>query len=267
MARGIAPASIPTPSQNTREQRIEDLFERLDSCTAEDREDVISELVELNLGLCDALANRYVHRGAERDDLVQVARMALFLAIQRFEPGEGRRFVSFAVPTITGEIKRHFRDHCWMVRPPRRIQELRSRIGRERPGLEQQLGRRVTAGELGSELGVTEDLVRAASVADGSFRPSSLDATVDAGGDNTLGLTLAEESGTERVVDRIALQRALAGLSRRERLILAWRFGDNLTQAEIGRRLGVSQMQVSRLLRRSLERARQALGEDESLAG
>lgn len=267
MARGIAPASSVTAPPNTREQRTEELFERLDSCPTEEREAVIAEIVELNLGLCDALANRYTNRGAERDDLVQVARMALFLAIRRFRPGEGRRFVSFAVPTITGELKRHFRDQCWVVRPPRRIQELRARISRQGPELEQHLGREATTEEIGTELGVDEQLVRSASVADGSFRPSSLDAPIDAGGDTTLGLTLAGDSDTERVVDRIALQRALSGLSRRERLILAWRFAENLTQAEIGRRLGVSQMQVSRLLRRSLDRARDALGEHEPLAG
>ena len=267
MARGSAPASSVTTTPNTREQRTEELLERLDSCPADEREAVIAEVVELNLGLCDALANRYANRGAERDDLVQVARMALFLAVGRFRPGEGRRFVSFAVPTITGELKRHFRDQCWVVRPPRRIQELRARIGRQGPELEQQLGRRATTGELGTELGVDEQLVRSATIADGSFRPWSLDAPVDADGDTALGQSLAGAADTEEVVDRIALQRALAGLSRREQLILTWRFADNLTQAEIGRRLGVSQMQVSRLLRRSLARARDALVEEEPLAG
>lgn len=268
MARGLMPASsVTTTSPNTREERTEELLERLAECPAVQREALIAEVVELNLGLCDALASRYTNRGAERDDLVQVARMALFLAIDRFRPGDGRRFVSFAVPTITGELKRHFRDQCWVVRPPRRIQEVRSRIGRHRPELEQRLGRQASLAEIGTELGVDEDLVRSASVADGSFRPWSLDAPVDTEDGTSLGLTLAADSDTERVVDRVALQRVLSGLDRREQLILSWRFADNLTQAEIGRRLGVSQMQVSRLLRRSLDRARDALTEDEPLAG
>ncbi len=266
MARGLEPASATTP--HTRDQRIEELLGRLHRCTAQpEREAVTAELVELNLALCDALANRYAHRGVERDDLVQVARMALVLAIQRFRPGAGRHFVAFAAPTITGEIKRHFRDQCWMIRPPRRIQELRAGVSRRRQELEQQLGRWATADELGTDLGVDEALVREATVADGSFRPWSLDAPIDAAGDTTLGSTLADDADPEFVVDRIALQRALGGLSPRERLILRWRFADGCTQAEIGHRLGVSQMQVSRILRRSLDRTRDALSGTEPLAG
>jgi RNA polymerase sigma-B factor len=268
MARGIASASSVTTASTTRELHTEELLTQLADCTAEaERADLTAQLVELNLGLCDALANRYANRGADRDDLVQVARMALLLAVRRFRPEEGRSFVAFAVPTITGEIKRHFRDHCWMVRPPRRIQELRARASRQGQQLEQRLGRRATTGELVTELGVDAGLVREATASDGSYRPWSLDAPLDADSGATFGATLADDGDTDQLVDRLALQRALAGLSRRERLVLKWRFEEGCTQAEIGRRLGVSQMQVSRILRRSLDRARDALTEDEPLAG
>lgn len=268
MARGTTSVAGVPAVPSTRELRTEALLVRLAHCSSEpERAAITTELVELNLGLCDALANRYANRGADRDDLVQVARTALLLAVRRFRPEEGRRFVAFAVPTISGELKRHFRDHCWVVRPPRRIQELRAHASRQGQELEQRLGRRATTAELAEELGVEAPLVREATVADGSYRPWSLDAPVDGDAGTTFGATLAEDDDSDRVIDRIALQRALAGLSRRERLVLKWRFVDGCTQAEIGRRLGVSQMQVSRILRRSLDRARDALTDDETLAG
>jgi RNA polymerase sigma-B factor len=267
MARGFAPASSVTAVPTTREQRTEELLVRLGLCADEtSRAATVAEVVELNLGLCDALANRYAGRGADRDDLVQVARMALVLAVRRYRPEEGRGFVAFAAPTISGELKRYFRDHCWMVRPPRRIQELRARASRQGQALEQRLGRRATTAELGRELGEDEHLVREATVADGSYRPWSLDAPLDSEAGVTIGSGLAEPDASEGLVDRLALRRALAGLTRREQQVLTWRFAEGCTQAEIGRRLGVSQMQVSRILRRSLDRARGTLS-DEPLAG
>lgn len=268
MARGSRPASSVTAATTTRQMRTEELLVRLQDCTAEsERSAITAELVELNLGLCDALAHRYANRGAEREDLIQVARVALLLAVRRFRPEEGRSFVAFAVPTITGELKRYFRDHCWVVRPPRRIQELRTRVSREGQVLEQQFGRRATIAELVADLGVDADLVREATTPDGSYRPWSLDAPVDADAGTTLGSTVAGDENPDDVVDRLALQRALADLTRREQLVLKWRYTEGCTQAEIGRRLGVSQMQVSRILRRSLDRARNALTDTEPLAG
>lgn len=263
MARGTSPDSSVT----VREQRTEELLSRLAECSDCEREEITAELVELNLGLCDALANRYANRGADRDDLVQVARMALLMAIRRYRPAQGRAFVAFAVPTITGELKRYFRDHCWVVRPPRRIQELRAQATRQRQHLEQVLGRRATSDELVAELGVDASLFRECQVADGSYRPLSLDAPFDSDAGNTLGAALAGEDDTiDRMADSLTLRRALAGLARRDRLVLRWRFEEGCTQGEIGRRLGISQMQVSRILRRILAEARSAL-EPEPLAG
>ena len=264
MARGSAEASTLV---TTREHETEELFALLATCTSEaERETVTAELVELNLGLADALAHRYSHRGADREDLIQVARMALLLAVRRYRPGAGAAFAAFAVPTITGELKRYFRDHCWVVRPPRRIQELRLRAGQERRHLEQELGRPATPEELGHEIGVDPAQLRECAVADGSFRPWSLDVEYDSG--DSLGSLLPDgDDAIEHVTDRLALQRVLAGLSRRERQMLVWRFQDGCTQAEIGRRLGISQMQVSRLIRGILDRTRSALTDLEPLAG
>jgi RNA polymerase sigma-B factor len=265
MARGNSPVTDVT----TREQRTDALLALLaETVSASEREAITAELVELNLGLCDALAHRYVNRGADRDDLVQVARMALFMAVGRFRPEAGRSFAAFAVPTITGELKRYFRDHCWVVRPPRRIQELRSRVSRQGQRLEQTLGRAATNAELVAELEVDEDLLRESRVADGSFRPWSLDAPFDTDADGSLASTLADDDeAIDRLTDRLALQRALSGISKRDQLVLRWRFEEGCTQGEIGRRLGISQMQVSRIIRRILDQARRSLTEAEPLAG
>jgi RNA polymerase sigma-B factor len=265
MARGIPLVTEIT----TREHHTEVLLAQLaESPTDTGRAAITTAIVELNLGLSDALAHRYVNRGADRDDLVQVARMALFMAVGRFRPEAGRSFAAFAIPTITGELKRYFRDHCWVVRPPRRIQELRSRLTREGQRLEQSLGRPATTAELVAELDVDEDLVRESQVADGSFRPWSLDAPFFPGTDGSLASTLADdETAIDRLTDRLALQRALAGISKRDRTVLRWRFEEGCTQDEIGGRLGISQMQVSRIIRRILEHARHCLVPSEPLAG
>lgn len=256
----------PTRSNTIREQRTDELFAELTSTDdPATRAGLINELVGLHLGLCDALAGRYLHRGAEREDLVQVARVALVLAIKRYQPAVGRTFVAYAAPTISGELKRYFRDHCWMVRPPRRIQEMRARASRERADLEQQLGRKASVQELSVAVGAEPALLRECAAAESSYRPWSLEARLDGDtdGGSTLGASLADPAEQyEQAMDRLALQRALAGLSRRDRSILLWRFEEGCTQEEIGRRLGISQMQVSRLIRRILGQARQALGED-----
>jgi len=264
MARGNSPVTDVT----TREQRTDALLALLaETATQSEREAITTELVELNLGLADALAHRYVNRGADRDDLVQVARMALFMAVGRFRPEAGRSFAAFAVPTITGELKRYFRDHCWAVRPPRSIQELRSRVSLAGRDLEQSLGRVATNAELVAELDVDEALVRETLVADGSFRPWSLDAPSNVDGGGSLASTLADDDeAIDRLTDRLALQRALSGISTRDQLVLGWRFEEGCTQGEIGQRLGISQMQVCRIIRRSLEQVRRSLTEPETLA-
>ena len=263
MARGNVTSAR---SITYRDQLTEQFLSELNSTDDPMRKAELTEgLVGLHLGLCDALASRYLHRGADREDLVQVARVALLLAIKRFQPAEGRTFVAYAAPTISGELKRYFRDHCWMVRPPRRIQEMRARASRERADLEQHLGRKASVQELAVAVGAEPGLLQECAAAESSYRPWSLEARLDGDrdGGSTLGASLADPAEEfERATDRLALQRALAGLSRRDRNILVWRFEEGCTQEQIGRRLGISQMQVSRLIRRILSQARLALGDD-----
>ena len=260
MARGVALASVP----DERERRTAEILAELTRTRDPRRTELLVEdVVRINLPLCDSLAARYRGRGAELDDLRQVARTALLLAVRRFEPGHGRPFASFAVPTITGELKRYFRDHGWTIRPPRPLQELRARAVRGRAVLEQRHGGVVTVDELGRHLGVGAGRLRESLLAGDGYRPRSLDAPL--GGDATTGGGAAgsladtlsdDEDALGALIDRIDLGRVLAALPRRDRLILRWRFAEECTQSEIAGRLGVSQMQVSRMLRALLAQLR-----------
>lgn len=138
MARG----STKETAEKERERRTAELFRQLESVNRPaEKQPLVNELAELNLPLCDALAKRYAGRGCDREDLLQVARVGLLAAIGRFRPGDGTSFAGFAVPTIAGELKRHFRDNCWVVRPPRRVQELRPQALIARVELTQEYGR------------------------------------------------------------------------------------------------------------------------------
>lgn len=264
MARVVALVAVP----NQREQRTTELFARLQRASdAEHSEQLIEELVRINLPLCDSLAGRYVGRGVEHDDLLQVARTALLLAIRRYEPSPGRSFASFAVPTITGELKRHFRDHGWMIRPPRQLQELRARTATGRATLEQLLGRSVGVDELSRHLGVEPQRLQESIVAGNGYHPPSLESPARDDTTASLGDTLS--SGTdaiENLIEHLDLKRALTTLTRRDRLVLKWRFADECSQSQIARRLGVSQMQVSRILRSLLARIRTQLQPPEESA-
>ena len=242
----------------TRRDRTEYLLRDL-----EDGQPVEPETAEavvlLNLGLADGIASRYLGRGIDRDDLVQVARLGLVKAVRRFRPGLGQSFAGFAAPTISGEIKRHFRDAGWMVRPPRRLQELGVRMREAEKDLEQNLHRRPTPEEIAAALGVDETQVRAAREAASSFHALSLD--VPAGPEQpTMEVAPPESDDPFTAVDDNAwLQEALSGLTDRERLVLRLRFVDVLTQSDIADQIGVSQMQVSRILRSILTRLRSQL--------
>ncbi len=221
--------------------------------------DTADAVVLLNLGLADGIAGRYLGRGIDRDDLVQVARLGLVKAVQRFRPGLGQSFAGFAAPTIAGEIKRHFRDAGWMVRPPRRLQELGVRMRETEKELEQSLHRRPTIPEIAAALGVAEAQVRAAREAASSFHAVSLDGPT--GPDQApIEVAPAELDDPFGAVDDTDwLSEALGSLTERERLVLRLRFAELLTQSEIAARIGVSQMQVSRILRSTLTRLRTRL--------
>ncbi len=250
-------------SAQDRELQTQKLLVRLARTNAADeRAELSTRIVELNLGLCDALVKRYVNRGADRDDLTQVARTALLLAIRRYRPESGSPFTAFATPTILGELRRHFRDSCWMVRPPRRIQELRARTRSRFHQLEQSLGRTPEKDDLLRDLGVDENELREGLWVDGSYRPLSLDAPVDAieHDDTTLGSMLPDgDQPIDVLVDRLTLRRLVASLPRRDQLVVKLRFEDEWTQHAIGQRLGISQMQVSRILRRVLTQLKDEL--------
>lgn len=252
-------AAVPSV-QSVREVATRDLFSSLgDNADPRSWHRIAEQIAELNLPLCDALAGRYRGRGVDHDDLVQVARMAMWLAIERFQPAQGASFTSFAIPTITGELKRYFRDHGWMIRPPRQLQELRAKAVAARGDLEQRLGRELSVADLADQLAVHPHQLGAALGTSDSYQPDSLDVPRRDDSGRSLGSQLATDEDVAGCIDRIALRRALSRLSRRDHAVLVWRFVEECTQREIARRLGVSQMQVSRLLAGLLSRLREEL--------
>jgi RNA polymerase sigma-B factor len=221
------------------------------------------ELVLANEPIARAIAHRYRNRGEPTEELLQTARLGLVKAANGYVPDRGVDFLAYAVPTMTGEVKRYFRDQGWAVRPPRRLQELGMRMNRIRGELEHQLGRSPTVPELARELGVDpEDVIETLASAQ-SYQSVSLDApSPSAGPDANVSLadTLGGDDDQYALVEDIAsLKPLLARLPARERRILALRFFDELTQQQIGERVGVTQMQVSRLINRSLTRLREEL--------
>nr|BFE58135.1 hypothetical protein GCM10020063_026610 [Dactylosporangium thailandense] len=224
-----------------------------------DRSRVRTRIIELYLPLAGHLAARFRNRGEQQDDLVQVATVGLIKAVDRFDPTHGAAFIGYAIPTITGELKRHFRDHCWDVRVPRRVQETRLRINRVAGELTQRLGRSPTVADLAAALDVSEEDVIEALDAGRAYRALSLDApaTTEADGPTDLGNMLGEpDSALERFETREALRPLLARLPEREQRIIAMRFFGNRTQTQIAAELGLSQMHISRLLAKTLHTLR-----------
>jgi RNA polymerase sigma-B factor len=214
----------------------------------------------LGVPMARTLASRYRRRGVDTDDLVQVANVGLVKAVNGYVPGPDTDFRSYAMPTILGEIRRHFRDDAWMVRPPRRIQDLQSAINGIESELTAKLHRSPTREDLAEALDVPINQIVDAQRAYGCFHPASLDARPSASSSLSLADLFADETDTYRLVDQLEILRtAVADLPARDRLIVRRRFVDRRTQAEIGQELGVSQMQVSRLLRRILLVLRSAL--------
>jgi RNA polymerase sigma-B factor len=219
------------------------------------------QIVERCLPLADHIARRFDGRGESRDDLVQVARVGLVNAVIRFDVTAGSDFVSFAVPTIMGEVRRHFRDNSWSVKVPRRLKELHLRLGAATADLSQRLGRAPTASELAAELDMDRDEVVEGLVAGSSYNTLSIDS---GGGSNEDAPAIAEtlgdvDTGLDQIENREALRPLLASLPERERTVLVLRFFESLTQTQIAERVGISQMHVSRLLAKSLARLRDQL--------
>ncbi len=224
------------------------------------RRRVLEEVVLANQGVARSLASSYLGRGVPGEDLEQVAYTGLVLAANRFRPEEGSDFLSFAVPTIRGHVKRHFRDHGWAVRPPRRVQEIQVRVLASRERLAGSMDRVPTTADIAADLGESEHHVRQALSLDGCFTPSSLDVPV-ASGTATLGDLVPDEGPDDRKAAeaRVMLGAAVRELGERDRYVLGLRYFDGLTQKEIGDELGMTQAQVSRILTRITRELRQCL--------
>jgi RNA polymerase sigma-B factor len=225
------------------------------------RAELLDEVVVLNRSVAEAVANRYRGRGVAVEDLHQAAYEGLIRAVQKFDPSVRPDLLTYAVPTIRGQVQRWFRDQSWMVRPPRRFQELQGQLNRSVERLSTSAGRPPTELELSQDLGCTVGELREAIAAFGCFRPSSLDRRVgDEASGATLGDLLIDGSDIEAASDaRLDLAVVLALLPERDRTVLYLRFVEELSQKDIGTRLDVTQVQVSRLLERILRTLRAEL--------
>ncbi|GHD95273.1 RNA polymerase sigma factor SigF [Streptomyces naganishii] len=243
-----------------------DAFRRLGTLTDGPRRDALrDEIVEAWLPMAERLAGRFRSRGESYEDLRQVAALGLVKAVDRYDPERGNAFESYAVPTITGEIKRHFRDHMWTLHVPRRVQDLRNRVRFARQDLTQTTpGRQPTVTEIAEHAGMSEEDVRVGLEALESFTALSLDAELPGSED---GYSLSDSLGSpdpalDTVVDREAVRPRLAALPERERAILYMRFFGDMTQSRIAEQLGISQMHVSRLISRCCARLREQVMRD-----
>ena len=223
------------------------------------------QLIEQYMSLVRSLARRYSYRGEQLEDLVQIGAIGLIKAIDRFDLDRGVELTTYATPNIIGEIKRHFRDKGWSVRVPRGLQELNVQLSRLVESLTVQLGRSPTIPELAKAAGVEEEAVLEALESGRAYSSLSLST---GGGDGEDDLDPMESIGTEEhqfevSEDRAVLAPGFAVLDERERKILQLRFFDGLTQSQIAQQVGISQMHVSRLIRRSLEKIREEIASDE----
>jgi RNA polymerase sigma-B factor len=271
--------SVSSPSLNesvlTRNQRRDRTARALASARTtrcpRRREELLEYVVRINMGVAASVASRYRNRGIEEDDLVQVAYAALTRAARDFDPLRHADFLSYAVPTIRGEVKKHFRDLGWTVRPPRRVQEIQARIIRAEAELVQRNARSPRPSEIAEHLGADVGDVVEAMSAEGCFAPSSLDrplAGAEGGGTATVIDLLGEDDPSWSVAEaRMTLAPVVGALRERDRRILYLRFFEERTQQEIAEEIGVTQMQVSRLLTRIMRdlRTQLTVGEESQL--
>jgi RNA polymerase sigma-B factor len=237
-----------------REAATKELFGRAARSTDEDeRQELLAAVVELNIELAQGIARRFRNRGPDAEDLEQVAYLGLVKAAKGYRLDDGTPFIGYAVPTIRGELKRYFRDCAWTVRIPRRLQELQGVISRKLPLIVQELGREPEADEIAERLGLEAEEVIQAFAAYGCFTTLSLDRHESTGHPLTEVVADDDDPALDQLETVDILQPLLECLSDRDRLILELRFVEGRTQADIGAEIGVSQMQVSRLLRQILD--------------
>ncbi|HEV7677363.1 MAG TPA: SigB/SigF/SigG family RNA polymerase sigma factor [Candidatus Dormibacteraeota bacterium] len=249
--------TIPKPASDPRREEVRRLLREY----AETRDPAIRDrLVQLNADLVHFIARRFANRGEPLEDIEQVGFLGLIQAIERFDPSLENEFSTFATPTVMGEIRRYFRDKSWAVRVPRRLQENFLRVSRAQEELSRTLGRQPSIAEIGLYLGLEQDEVLAALEVSPAQHTISL-ASTPSGGNVEDGTELGDRLGRddenlERVEMKALLEQAMAHLTPREREIMVLRFFDQLPQTEVAKRLGISQMHVSRLQRAALEHMR-----------
>jgi len=220
------------------------------------RQGLLERAVLLNRPMAAGVARQYLQRGIDAEDLLQVAFLGLVKAVRGYRPGVQDVFAAYAVPTIRGEVKRYFRDRGWMIRPPRGLQELNQAVRAVEPGLAQSLQRTPTTQDVARHLGVEAEVVRDARQAGRGYQALSLDCPTGTSGQRPMDVVDSQDQF--EIVDALQdLRPALDVLGGREMCILRLRFVDNLNQEQIGKRIGVSQMQVSRLLSRILTKLRE----------
>ena len=262
-------STAPTPRErDERARRTAVIVEELRVGTsAARRRELVDQLIEANAAVARSMAARYRNRGVDVDDLEQVALIGLVKAARRFDPTAGHDFMSYAVPTVRGELRRHFRDFGWMIRVPRRVQQMQARIKDAQHELESLLGASPRPSQIAAHLGADVDEVVEALAADGCFRPASIDGKGDEQERGTIADVLGHEDREIAVLEaRLALDTVVSRLSQREQQILRWRFVDERTQQEIADLVGLTQAQVSRTLTKILARLRTDLSEPLSAA-
>lgn len=242
--------------------QLTEMFAQMSSLPHDDprRERIRTEIIEWCLPIADNIAVRYRGRGQTREDLLQVASVGLVNAVNRFDLSKGRDFLAFAVPTMMGEVRRHFRDKGWDVRVPRSLQDNYLALNKAHTFLTHRLGREPTGPELAAQIGVEPSEIGQIVAAGESYHAASLDATTLNDG-RSIGDTLGDfDAALDGVDNHETLRPALLALPERERTILLYRFFGGMTQTEIAQKVGISQMHVSRLLTQSLETLRIELG-------
>ena len=256
----IAAVSVDEDSKLRIADATQELLLEADAVPDPRHQELLDEVVLLNAPVARSIASRYRSKGVDADDLEQVAYLGLVKAANGYRIDASTAFLSYAVPTIRGELKRYFRDCAWTIRPPRRVQEMQGSIAAAEPELIQRLGHVPSDEETAEALGTDPGEIAEASSVRGCFSTLSLDAPGSTEGGTSLLDTVADaEDGYDLVENVHTLTPAVSGLGDRDKRILELRFRSGLTQEEIGAELGVSQMQVSRLLRGILDRLRTEL--------